>query len=35
LIEHAHGAAMKGLLAAMFANHPLVQTDPLASGARP
>jgi site-specific recombinase XerD len=30
LIEHAHGAAMKGLLAEMFANHPLVQTDPLA-----
>lgn len=35
LIEHAHGAAMQGLLAEMFATHPLVRTDPLASGPPP
>ena len=34
LIEHAHGAAMQGLLAEMFATHPLVTTDPLASGSQ-
>ena len=29
LIEHAHGAVIDGLLAEMFAAHPLVQTDPV------
>ncbi|KAA8877459.1 hypothetical protein F3087_43945 [Nocardia colli] len=31
LIEHAHGAAMDGLLATMLQEHPRVCTDPLAS----
>jgi integrase len=30
LIEHAHGAAIEGLLAAMLRDHPQVRTDPLA-----
>jgi integrase len=34
LMEHAHGAATDRLLAAMFADHRLVRTDPLASGSR-
>lgn len=30
LIEHAHGAALSSLMAAMFAAHPQVMSDPLA-----
>ncbi|MEU8413816.1 hypothetical protein AB0C24_13580 [Amycolatopsis japonica] len=33
LIEHAHGAALSSLMASMFAEHPLVLSDPVA-GAR-
>jgi site-specific recombinase XerD len=34
LIAHAHGAAMSGLLAEMFAAHPLVRTDPVGASQR-
>lgn len=32
LIEHAHGAALEGLMAEMFRSHPQVRTDPVVGG---